>query len=344
MAGKRVRLDERAFVQQGCDALPGGHLALGVLQVDGLLRAGVHGFVDVGVQQLELACGGVDIRCGLNRFGTHEQKLIVTGVDRFRASYANLDRPPLSARTLAAALAPDGYRLTVVQQSASTNADLAELARRGAPEGTVLLAEHQTAGRGRQGRSWESPPRAGLTFSVLLRPPQVSGWLPLLAGLAVVVAVNEQAGTAAGLKWPNDVVVDGAGGGQRKLAGLLTEVAAGGDGAVIVGIGLNVTTRSDELPDPRATSLAVAGSMTTDRSVLLKAVLRSLARAYASWRADPDALRAAYRAACVTLDQRVRVQLPGGQSYEGVATEVDTDGRLVVGERSFAAGDVIHLR
>jgi BirA family biotin operon repressor/biotin-[acetyl-CoA-carboxylase] ligase len=253
--------------------------------------------------------------------------------------YSDLDRPPLRGPALARALAPDGFDITVVQESASTNADLAARARDGAAEGTVIVAEHQTAGRGRQGRRWESPPRAGLTFSVLLRPPRVSGWLPLLAGLAVAAAVNEQAGLSAGLKWPNDVLVD-----DRKLAGLLAEVPAGGEGAVIIGIGLNVSTRTDELPDTRATSLKLAGAMTTDREIVFKALLRSLARAYASWRADPAALAPAYRSICVSLGTRVRVELPGEQAYEGVANDVDDDGRLVVGERTFAAGDVIHLR
>jgi BirA family biotin operon repressor/biotin-[acetyl-CoA-carboxylase] ligase len=257
--------------------------------------------------------------------------------------FADLDRPPLRGSSLARALAPDGFDVTVLRESASTNADLAARARDGATEGTVIVAEHQTAGRGRQGRSWASPPRAGLTFSVLLRPPRITGWLPLLAGLAVAVGVNEQAGLSAGLKWPNDVLVD-VDGEDRKLAGLLAEVPPGGDGAVIIGIGLNVSTRADELPDARATSLKLAGAMTTDRETLLKAILRSLARAYASWRSDPEALTAAYRSACVTLGTRVRVELPGEQAYEGMATDVDAEGRLVVGERSFAAGDVIHLR
>jgi BirA family biotin operon repressor/biotin-[acetyl-CoA-carboxylase] ligase len=269
----------------------------------------------------------------------------VTGVDR----YSDLERPPLRADALKAALAPDGYDLVVLEQTESTNADLAERARAGAAEGTVVVAESQTAGRGRQGRSWESPPRAGLTFSVLLRPPQVSGWLPLLTGLAVAVAMQEQAGVAAGLKWPNDVLV-GASDSARKVAGVLAEVpggtggTGGAGGAVVIGIGLNVTTRAAELPDDRATSLALAGALTTDRETLLKAILRSLARAYASWRADPEALIPAYRSACVTLGRQVRVELPDGQSYEGLAADIDNDGRLLVADRAFAAGDVIHLR
>lgn len=267
-------------------------------------------------------------------------------VDRF----SDLDRPPLRPDALRAALGPDGFEVTVLEEAESTNAVLAAQARDGAPEGTVIVAETQTSGRGRQGRSWLSPPRAGLTFSVLLRPPHVSGWLPLLGGLAVAVALTEQAGVAAGVKWPNDVLIDGPVGGAvgsarpGKVAGLLAEVPAGGGGAVIIGIGLNVSTRLAELPDERATSLALAGAGTTDRETLLKAMLRVLARGYASWRADPAALVPAYRAACVTLGQRVRVELPGGESYEGEATDVDADGRLLVADRAFAAGDVIHLR
>jgi BirA family biotin operon repressor/biotin-[acetyl-CoA-carboxylase] ligase len=257
--------------------------------------------------------------------------------------YSDLDRPALRADVLAAALEPDGFAVTVLQETESTNAVLADRARAGAPEGTVVVAETQTSGRGRQGRTWVSPPRAGLTFSVLLRPPQVSGWLPLLAGLSVAVAVGEQAGVAAGVKWPNDVLIQTAPGTARpgKVAGLLAEVAGG---AVVVGVGLNVTTRLAELPDERATSLALAGARVTDRETLLKAILRALARAYASWQADPAALVPAYRAACVSIGRRVRVELPGGQAYEGLATDVDADGRLVVGGRPFAAGDVVHLR
>ncbi len=150
----------------------------------------------------------------------------------------------------------------------------------------------------------------------------------------------------AGVKWPNDVLIENVLGSARrgKVAGLLAEVPAGGGGAVIIGIGLNVTTRLAELPDERATSLALAGAAATDREILLKAMLRVLARAYASWLADPAALVPAYRAACVTLGRRVRVELPGGESFEGEATDVDADGRLIVGDRSFAAGDVVHLR
>ena len=119
------------------------------------------------------------------------------------------------------------------------------------------------------------------------------------------------------MKWPNDVLIFDAVGAARpgKVAGLLAEVTTGG--AVVIGIGLNVTTRLAELPDERATSLALAGARTTDRETILKAILRSLARAYASWRADPAALMPAYRAACVSIGRQVRVELPGASPMRG---------------------------
>lgn len=267
-------------------------------------------------------------------------------------SWSDLERPPLSATRLSRDLADDGFTIRVVAATESTNADLVAAAAADAPEGTVLVAELQEAGRGRLGRTWTSPARAGLTFSVLLRPPAPSGWLPLLTGLALAVALHERCGLEVGLKWPNDVTVLADDGAERKLAGILAEATP--SGAVVVGIGLNVTTREEEflgLPAGtiRPTSLALAGARTTDRETVLKAVLRALARTYASWRADPLALAPSYRSVCSTLGRAVRVELPGGGVVEGTATSVDDDGRLVVREASgqvsrFGAGDVVHLR
>jgi BirA family biotin operon repressor/biotin-[acetyl-CoA-carboxylase] ligase len=238
----------------------------------------------------------------------------------------------------------------VVRATGSTNADL--LAR-GGPEGQVLAAEEQTAGRGRMGRSWVSQPGTALTFSVLLRPvpvpPGRRGWLPLLAGVAVAAAVRDVAAVAAVLKWPNDVLA-----GDRKLAGILAEQAAG---AVVVGIGINVATPEEALPvSPgglRATSLLAEGA-TVAREALLVQVLRQLERWYLAFRADPDpsrcGLRAAYRAVCGTLGRPVRAELPGGRFLTGLAEDVDADGRLLVREPDapsltpVSAGDIIHLR
>lgn len=249
--------------------------------------------------------------------------------------YDDLERPPLRAAALTRALAADGWRVEVLGRTPSTNTAVAERARAGEPAGLVVIAEEQSAGRGRLDRGWASPPRAGLTFSVLLRPdapPAQWPWLPLLSGVAVVRALREQAGVDALLKWPNDVLVDG-----RKLGGLLAEAVV--PGCVVVGIGLNVTTRSDELPHDQATSLRLEGAATTDRDTLLRAVLRELTIALA----DQDAGRVAYRALCSTIGRRVRVELPT-QFVEGLAEGVDEDGRLLVDGTAYGAGDVVHLR
>lgn len=282
--------------------------------------------------------------------------------------YTDLDRPPLPGRALQRALVvPDGLwqRLDLRTETTSTNADAVAAARAGEPEGLVVVAEQQTQGRGRRDRRWLSPPRAGLTLSVLLRPGAPDGargwapvpdrrfgWLPLLAGVALVETVRQRAELPAAVKWPNDLLV-GADGEQGKCAGILAEVV--GD-AVVLGIGLNVTTRADELPVTTglpATSLRLAGAVAYDRDPLLRSLLRGLARWYGVWRdVDGDAeqcgLLTAYRQSCATVDREVRVLLPAGDELTGTATAVDPDGRLVVrtadGERRVSAGDVLHVR
>jgi BirA family biotin operon repressor/biotin-[acetyl-CoA-carboxylase] ligase len=293
--------------------------------------------------------------------------------------YTDLDRPPLAARSLQRALVvPGGFwrRVEVVGETGSTNADVAEAARGGAGEGLVVVAEQQVAGRGRRDRSWVSPPRAGLTLSILLRPgvadaargwPPVSqrgwGWLPLLAGVALLETVHRLAEVDAALKWPNDLLIrttaaattdTGGEKGEAKAAGILAEVI--GD-AVVVGIGLNVTTRAHELPPTTglpATSLQVAGAKATDRDPLLRSLLRGMAQWYGGWReaggdAEMCGLLAAYQRGCSTVGREVRVLLPTGDEFTGVATTVDGDGQLVVlaaggAERRVSAGDVLHVR
>lgn len=279
------------------------------------------------------------------------------------------DRTPLDSDRLNEALARPGSlwrEIRVVPEAASTNALVAAEAGAGLGEGLVVVAEKQTAGRGRMGRAWQSPPGAGLTFSVLLRPDQVApqawSWLPLLAGVAIVDGISAATSVRTGLKWPNDVLAmgeptpqDGSAVG-RKLGGVLTEKTSGPDGdGVVVGIGINVTTTREELPIAEATSLALEGATQTDRASVLAAVLEALEQRYGSWRAaGGDAtheLAAAYEDRCVTLGRHVRVELPGSESLQGLATAIDGSGRLVVvtedgagsREHALAAGDVVHV-
>jgi len=167
----------------------------------------------------------------------------------------------------------------IVESTASTNDDLLEAAAT-LPSGTVLAAEYQAAGRGRQNRTWTSPARAGLTFSVLLRPdvpPGQWGWLPLLAGVAVCDAVREVTIVDAALKWPNDLLV---GDQWAKAGGILSQRS--GD-VVVIGIGVNVSTTRAELPVPEATSLELAGGAPVDRSQLLGAILGYFGERYSDW-------------------------------------------------------------
>jgi BirA family biotin operon repressor/biotin-[acetyl-CoA-carboxylase] ligase len=241
-------------------------------------------------------------------------------------------------------------RLDIVETTGSTNADL--LARHSAGEdidGAVLIAEHQSAGRGRNGRAWSTPPRSQIALSVGIAardvPTTAWGWVPLLTGVAVVDAVRATTGVDANLKWPNDVLV-----GEGKLAGILAEVAAP-DPVIVVGLGLNVTLTAEEAPDPRATSLLMLGSTMLDRSALLGAVLAELTVRIDRWRTagGPDAtLVADYRRRSVTLGTRVRATLPGDREIIGVATDLDESGQLSIDTGAqtvtVSAGDITHLR
>jgi BirA family biotin operon repressor/biotin-[acetyl-CoA-carboxylase] ligase len=269
-------------------------------------------------------------------------------------------RAPLREADLAAEVLPGSRVFTtlrVLASTGSTNADLLAAARSGAAAGAVLIAEEQTAGRGRLDRSWQSQPGAALTFSVLLRPSEVPpphrSWLPLLTGVAMASALQAAAGLEVNLKWPNDVLAsaDPPGGGG-KLAGILAEQA--GD-AIVVGIGLNVSATKEELPTPLATSLWLQGAPRLDRQAILVAALRELEHWYLRWYdtsppgdADASGLRAVYLRYCATVGHDVRVELPGGSVLAGRAVDVDAAGRLLVGfdgaVKAVSAGDVVHVR
>lgn len=256
-----------------------------------------------------------------------------------------------------------------VATTGSTNADVMALARDGAPEGIVVVADHQSAGRGRRDRRWVAPPGGSLLLSVLLRPPaRVAGAVTMAAALAMAEAAERVAGVPARLKWPNDLVV-ATPGGERKLAGILAEAdwpagstISGGyrppaphdRTVVVVGIGLNVRWPA---PDAAADLAEVAGLATAlnwlgadaDRVDLLVAFLRRLDERYTMLlAAGAGDLLDDWRRRSATLGRRVRIDL-GADDIEGTAVDVTGDGHLVVealdgGRRTVAVGDVVHLR
>lgn len=230
----------------------------------------------------------------------------------------------------------------------STNALAAEAAERGVPEVYAILADLQTAGRGRRGRSWAAPPGTSLLMSLLTRPaagPRALGLLPLLTGLALAESVAGLCpGLQVALKWPNDLLI-----GECKAAGVLVEALPGG--ACVVGVGVNVDWRTVDRPGAlaaTATSLAESGCA-VDRWDLFAAFARTFGARYREWRGDPAAFLPAYRQRCATIGQPIRATGPAGTPIAGTATGVEPDGTLAVrgqnGQRiRLVAGDVDHVR
>lgn len=218
-----------------------------------------------------------------------------------------------------------GRNLVYRERVGSTNDLARELAERGAPEGTVVLAEVQTRGRGRLGRRWRSP-RGGLWFSLVLRPdvaPALLSGLSLVVACAVARALREETGAPIQVRWPNDLVLH-----DRKLGGILVEV---GTGWVVVGIGINVNVPLAKLPrDVRETATSLLESLghPVDPEALLQRVLVELEGSYAAYRRG-EPLRREWRAFSSLLGRRVQILLPEG-AFEGEAMDIDPDGALVV--------------
>jgi BirA family biotin operon repressor/biotin-[acetyl-CoA-carboxylase] ligase len=241
-----------------------------------------------------------------------------------------------------------GSKLLMVDVLESTNTTLRELAQGGEPEGTVVVAEEQRAGKGRLGRGWASP-RGGLWFSVLLRPPVAPSEAPglaLMTGVAVARALSKQLGLEARLKWPNDVLVSG-----KKLCGILAESRSDGKlEYVILGIGINANFLVSALPEELRRSAVTVREVLrhpVDRLGLLRAILKELDAGYSEFRAGRSAdILAEWKRLSETLGRTVRVETATGV-VEGVAEDVDARGALVVrmpeGAVSVSTGDCVHL-
>lgn len=257
--------------------------------------------------------------------------------------------PPADAARIRALLGPSTRwsGIICVDETGSTNRDLAVAARAGSAMDRVLVAEHQTAGRGRFDRRWSSPKGSSLSVSVLFRPIRPGrewGWLSILVGMAADEAIAGVTGEGrVALKWPNDVLVD-----DLKVCGILSERVEAPDGpAAVVGIGINTHLGVDELPVPTATSLLLAG-FDVDKDLLVARLLEALARLLALWEGGGD-VRGLYRGQCSSVGRRLRVIIDPETSLSGEGVDIDDQGRLVVRladgtRRAFAAGDVVHLR
>ncbi len=244
----------------------------------------------------------------------------------------------------------------------STNTELVRLTSEGdLPAFTALVTTDQTAGRGRLDRSWVAPAGTALAVSVLVRSNGAEGvgWLPLAAGAAMFDAVSAVLPTTVrvGIKWPNDVQLDG-----RKVCGILSELvpanASSPGVAVVIGAGLNLTMTAEQLPVPTAISLALAGADVADATELIDRVLAAYLRGLTSLvnalgKSGGDAVRSGLHAAvverCTTIGRDVRVELPGGQQLLGRAVGIDDIGRLQVRDdadqlKVVAAGDIVHVR
>lgn len=252
----------------------------------------------------------------------------------------------VDAARVRAALVTSGSRWSTVEHHLTIGSTNARAAQLGTPW-RVVVADHQSAGRGRLRRSWEAPPGTSVAVSATVPLPAAGpGWLPLLTGVAVLEAIEATTGLTAALKWPNDVLLGAD--PPRKVCGILCEVAPGG--VVVVGTGINLTQSRDELPVATATSLRLSGAE-VDRTALVVAHLTRLESWYAvlsAGRPGAEGARTAYRSRCSTLGKQVALSRPAGPDVVGRAVEVDDEGRLVLEvsgqRRAWAAGDVVHVR
>ena len=229
---------------------------------------------------------------------------------------------------------PWGQKLICFDSIGSTNTAARELAKQGAPSGTVLIADRQTGGRGRMGRTFHSPGGLGLYFSLILRPQcHAAELMHLTCAVAVASceAVEDATGLRPGIKWTNDLVH-----GTKKLGGILTELGLKPDGTVdyaIVGIGINCCHTPEDFPDDIRTiaaSLAMVTGTPVDRSRLAAALMEALYRMNGRLLTGVDAMLEHYRADCITLGQEISLVRSDGIIRYGTAVDIDREGGLVV--------------
>lgn len=219
------------------------------------------------------------------------------------------------------------WSVIVTEETTSTQVDLTQNFK---PR-KVLVAEYQSAGRGRLDRKFEVPSRKGLTFSFCIPIEKDFGWVPLVTGLAVANAINTYIGKEiVQIKWPNDLLING-----KKLAGILSEKVELG---AVVGVGINISQTQNELPIENAISLSMISEV--DRSDLLIEILNELGRTFENIEIHKNK----YREACSTIGQKVMATLPNQTLIEGIAIGISDEGSLLLNSREISVGDIVHLR
>ena len=246
-------------------------------------------------------------------------------------------RGPLD-KSLINSLVTQYWRVSVVDVTASTQTDLAALARSGkAKPGDVIAANYQSAGRGRLSRTFEAPKNSALLFSLYIEPKREKedwGWIALIAGASVAQALVEVKAT---VKWPNDILVN-----EKKISGLIAEIV--GDG-VIIGIGINVGMSLEELPVLTATSLAIEGISNRNRNEILAKVLSQFESNFSTWDEGDNSIAQIYASLSSTLGTKVQIHYPNEQIEKGLAVAISPRGELILDSGSHVqAGDVVHLR
>lgn len=230
------------------------------------------------------------------------------------------------------------WRVKVVELTSSTQGDLTDQVRKKtAKVGDVLVANYQSAGRGRLDRSFEAQPNTALLFSFYIKPTRNReewGWIPLIAGFSVAQRLHQ---FQASIKWPNDILIN-----KKKTSGLIAEVVNDG---LVIGIGINVGMERDQLPVSTATSLFLEGAKNITRSSLLCEILEEFEDIFLKWDQGSNEIQGKYAKLCSTLGKQVRIEYAGTRFYEGVAASISDLGELVLSDGTHVqAGDVIHLR
>jgi len=230
------------------------------------------------------------------------------------------------------------WRVSVVELTASTQSDLVACVRAGdARAGDVIVAEFQSAGRGRLTRTFDAPKSSALLFSLYIEPQRNRddwGWIPLIAGVSVAQILSQ---FNAQVKWPNDILIN-----NKKVAGLITEVI--GDG-VVIGIGINVAMQPSELPVPTATSIFIEGGQSLTRNQLLPDLLKIFETNFMNWDCGSDEIKATYSQMSATIGRKVRVEYPDGQIESAIAASISARGELVLDTGAHVqAADIVHLR